>query len=695
MEEVKPKTKGKRVFFGLTRLIALLFVALIIAITSSFVFWSYQSIHQELDGIERDISRAISDASSTFFIKNPFVDNKQRDSALPLLATRFLSHPSPFSARDILKFKKQYDLKTYFSMQKIDTKMDVLAGYSNVVLKNGLNGDEYLSLIIWVNESDQKHYDWQSDNRIDNNHIWLVYHTENGSLQPIFINLHALPIKISDLKPGERIGEISGFIATSYGETSSLKLDSSIKGSILKGYDNNNEIVISFRMRLDSPRQVDRPNIDIKRPIGVSYVPEEQNKSISSFQLSQGVMRAAPYATENNIQKILESFQEEVINIELVNSIGVKKSFLERPGSDTKNSGIVRRFIRHMVSRIVKSNETYSQLSIQNKENGRLVFSASEYIQANSLDSAPSKLKITFDSTNRLEKLIDNHIYQLLSYTALTLFILVILIIFHLYVVKRMVRLSMFLADYQKGTKTRIDIPQSRLNDEISVLSEFLDASIKKAEHEKIESDQRYKRRGELMGIMGHDIRTPIAAIMTIHKDDPDTLLYARRIERASNTILEVGTLDNEVLGGKNLESIEMGEFIQSLSLELETRFDGAVEYKKPLDELMVLTNAEMLEDAVDCIVNNAIDFSDTISFHVSLDGQNVQISISNNGVSIDESILNTLFEYGVSKRKESDSSHHGIGLFSSALRINILGGSVSAQNVKNGVTFIIKLPCI
>ncbi|MBL4630802.1 MAG: hypothetical protein JKY14_06435, partial [Paraglaciecola sp.] len=558
MEKVKLRPKGKRVFFGLTRLIAILFIALIIAITSSFIYWSYQSIHQELDGIDREMRRTISDASSNFLRISSFVENKKSESIAPLLPIRFLSHPSPFSARDILKFKKQYDLKTYFSSQVINSKIEVLAGYSNVVLGSGINGDEYLSLIIWSNEPEFQLYNDVGSRRSESNHAWLIYQSAQDDFHSIFISLQALPSKLHSPKPGERIGEISGFVASSYGETSSLKLDNSIKGSILQSFDNEG-VVLSFRIRLNSPSRVNRPNIDISLPIGLNILFGKKNKSISTFQLSNGAMVAAPYVKEDNFQQKFESFQEEIISIRLVAPNGKEESFLERPGPNVGSKNIIEKFIRYVLKWIIENDEVYSQLSIQDRENGALILKADEFIQLTELSAAPSKLSIMFDSSNRLEILVVNHKYQLFSYTALTLFIIMILVIIHLYVVKRLVRLSIFLAGYENGTMGSPDIPLSRINDEIGVLSEFLERSINKTELEKVESDQRYKRRGELMAIMGHDIRTPIAAIMTIHRDSVDTMLYAKRIERASNTILEVGTLDNEVLGGKNLERIDIG----------------------------------------------------------------------------------------------------------------------------------------
>lgn len=694
MEKLKPKPYRKRAFFGLTRLIAILFATLIFAITSSFVYWSYQSIHQELDGIEREIVRATSDASSTFLKSSTFAKTEQSDSSTDLIPIRFLSHPSPFSARDVLNFKKQYELKTYISSDDLNSKIDVLAGYSNVVMSGGLKGDEYLSIIIWVNEPEYKLYKHLSSNRVESNHAWLNYHSDENNLQSIFISLQALPSESQYAKPGDRIGEISGFVAPSYGETSSLSLDSSFKGSILKGYDNSG-IVLTFRIRLDSPSKVNRPNVDKTRPIGLNVVLGKENKSISTFQMRRGIMEANRHVHGDNLQKTFESLQEEIIGIELVEPDGRKTSFLERPGTNTESKSIVEMFIKYMLAWIIENDDAYSKLTIHHRKNGTLVLHFSEFIQTAALSNAASKLNIIYDSSNRIETLVDNHRYQLLSYTALTSFIFVILIIIHLYVVKRLVRLSLFLAGYQNGTKNRHDIPLGGINDEIAVLSEFLESSIKNAELEKVESDQRYKRRGELMAIMGHDIRTPIAAIMTIHRDNPETMLYAKRIERASNTILEVGTLDNEILSGKNIERIDVGEFVQSLSDELKSRFNGRVEYRKPDSELTILTNAEILEDAVDGIIDNAIDFSDHISFHVSFHDKVIRIAIRNNGEAIDESVLETIFDYGVSKRKEIDKSHHGIGLFSSALRVNILGGTISAKNNKDGVAFLITLPLV
>jgi hypothetical protein len=95
--------------------------------------------------------------------------------------------------------------------------------------------------------------------------------------------------------------------------------------------------------------------------------------------------------------------------------------------------------------------------------------------------------------------------------------------------------------------------------------------------------------------------------------------LFGCNIERVSTTILEAAKLDNELVGREHFNPI------------------------------------------------NAIDFFQTVSIRISSRDSFCLVEICNDGEPIDDSILSTLFNYGVSKRSIHNCKHHGIGLFSAA----------------------------
>ena len=68
-------------------------------------------------------------------------------------------------------------------------------------------------------------------------------------------------------------------------------------------------------------------------------------------------------------------------------------------------------------------------------------------------------------------------------------------------------------------------------------------------------------------------------------------------------------------------------------------------------------------------------------------------MSIFNQGPALDPAIANHLFEFGVSTRKGSDTSHLGQGLYIVQEKLRDMNASIVCQEHNDGIEFIVSLP--
>jgi len=115
------------------------------------------------------------------------------------------------------------------------------------------------------------------------------------------------------------------------------------------------------------------------------------------------------------------------------------------------------------------------------------------------------------------------------------------------------------------------------------------------------------------------------------------------------------------------------------------------------LDEPVIVRADEYsLEDVVTHILNNAQRYrpaGSPILIQLSLSETAAQIAIHNQGPAIDEAMLETIFEYGVSDQLDSGANgNRGQGLFVAKTYMAKMGGTVTASNVQGGVVFSLNL---
>lgn len=278
----------------------------------------------------------------------------------------------------------------------------------------------------------------------------------------------------------------------------------------------------------------------------------------------------------------------------------------------------------------------------------------------------------------------------------------------------------------EPGSSRDITIKQQRDANERLVLgalraAEDMDDAIASQRVAQEETSDLRVREGELLataefrerliGIVSHDLRTPLntivmaSGLLIAHGDlnERDARLVNRTLNsgrRMVRIIAELVEFTRARLGGGfelALLPSDLGEICQDVADELRTV--SLVEIYQTNDgSLDGSWDSDRLAQAISNIVGNAVDHAErgsAVQIHVRGDQDSVVASISNKGPCIPPEILPeifTAFHRGAGKDDKS-GEHLGLGLYIAAEVFRAHGGNVTVHSSDNTTTFVVRLP--
>jgi signal transduction histidine kinase len=233
-----------------------------------------------------------------------------------------------------------------------------------------------------------------------------------------------------------------------------------------------------------------------------------------------------------------------------------------------------------------------------------------------------------------------------------------------------------------------------------------------RAERERVASD-RIKFEQQLIGIVSHDLRSPISAILMstqlllrrVDLDEKLTKVVARiqsSAERTNRMIRDLLDFTQARLGGglkvervtADLEDI-VWHAVEEVKLSHSERDISFSAEKLPSGEW----DADRISQVVINLVSNAVKYSPAstpVRVRVNREDSVAQLSVHNTGAPISPALLPLLFEplqrggHGVDKSGRSI----GLGLYIVDQIVRAHGGSVSARSTaEDGTTFAVRLP--
>jgi len=225
---------------------------------------------------------------------------------------------------------------------------------------------------------------------------------------------------------------------------------------------------------------------------------------------------------------------------------------------------------------------------------------------------------------------------------------------------------------------------------------------------------------------LSHELRTPLSVVKTsIENLDRSTLDDESQtlIDRASGGADQLGAIIRALVESTRLEQtvqraemsrVDMQEWVEG-SLARYRQIYPAAKFEtvaaiyaldddsthSPLPAVSMTVSPELLQQALDKLIDNAVDFSNdgNIRIVLSLSAQDTEpyltLAVANRGQAIDPTRMTQLFDPMYSERESEPSAamHLGLGLYIVRMIAEAHGGIPMAQNHVPWVTIGMRLP--
>jgi two-component system, OmpR family, sensor histidine kinase VicK len=234
---------------------------------------------------------------------------------------------------------------------------------------------------------------------------------------------------------------------------------------------------------------------------------------------------------------------------------------------------------------------------------------------------------------------------------------------------------------------------------------------LKAIEEKNLEIENASIIKNEILGIVAHDLRNPLAAIKTIamvmeddetiNADNQDNLQMIKsacdKAVSIINDLLE--TAQNETLEF-DIEAIELNQFLQKIVNDWKRNTNASINllYYGTAEPTYSGINAEKMQRVMDNLISNAIKFSGDTNVEVSLQVLNSQviINVKDFGMGIPNDLLPFIFDRFSKASRKGIRGEESVGLGLSIVRqiIKKHGGEIEVDSVEqHGTTFTITLP--
>jgi signal transduction histidine kinase len=244
----------------------------------------------------------------------------------------------------------------------------------------------------------------------------------------------------------------------------------------------------------------------------------------------------------------------------------------------------------------------------------------------------------------------------------------------------------------------------------VTRFNEAIDEALTEGVERFIQTTEHY--RDQSLGILGHDLRNPLAAIIT-----GSTMLIASeelddRSVRIAARMLNSGNRMNRMIGDLlDLTRTRFGDQIPVLRVPMDLdplcrqviaeleglRSAGSLQFESQGD-LRGEWDADRMAQVLSNLVRNAIQHggkSDPIRLVAKGDGEAITLEVHNGGPGIPKSALKRIFEPMV-RHAENDRSNTGLGLglyIASQIVLAHEGTINATSTATEGTTFSVRLP--
>ena len=248
------------------------------------------------------------------------------------------------------------------------------------------------------------------------------------------------------------------------------------------------------------------------------------------------------------------------------------------------------------------------------------------------------------------------------------------------------------------GELDQFNLSDLRSPDELGVLASCLHDLLRRVKEDVERETIRTEQEKEMWHAVGHEIMSPLQSLMALHGSPADqSNRYISRMQQAIR-VLYGSASPSEAFQSTVLQvaEIDITSFLKNVAANAPLVGIPQVAFHADEQAVMVKADEYSLEDVVTHVLRNAERYrkaDSSIAISLQTTETAVTISIHNQGPPIAAELIDKIFEYGVSDQHDSAANgNRGQGLFVAKTYMAKMGGTISVQNVADGVSFILTL---
>ena len=251
-------------------------------------------------------------------------------------------------------------------------------------------------------------------------------------------------------------------------------------------------------------------------------------------------------------------------------------------------------------------------------------------------------------------------------------------------------------------------------NRSLSLLESNIKNIEKKLSLQKDNETSIDKMKEDFIYLVSHNLRTPVVAILgymeilqassSLSDEDKNLLSRINTSLNSLNSIIEQ-TLSLMYLDSPDfklkIETFDLNSFLKNIIEERIHSSNISVGFSFKEDKQDINTDKSLLEKSILSVVDNSIKFNKDgglISVSVYTEDKFSVIKISDTGIGIPQKDIDDIFKPFVRKTSvlNYDYDGLGLGLYSSKLIMEKIGGSVKVESIENkGSDFFLYIPTL
>jgi signal transduction histidine kinase len=243
-----------------------------------------------------------------------------------------------------------------------------------------------------------------------------------------------------------------------------------------------------------------------------------------------------------------------------------------------------------------------------------------------------------------------------------------------------------------------LDLSDLRGGDELGVLAQGLKDLLARVNDDLRRERIRTEQAREQWHAVGHEIVSPLQSLKALHgqPDDP-AARYIARMQDAVRVLYGQAS-PSEAFEAKTLalEPLDLDAFLAHVAINAHYIGIADVAYVPRGAPLPVRADEHALEDVIGHVLRNADRHrlaGTPITLTLADDATTARVGIRNQGPTIAEDRLTSIFEYGVSDAAPDMAGRRGQGLFVARTYLAKMGATIAACNETDGVSFVVTLP--